>query len=225
MKNDKTTRKQGKIPENLNLKLFSQEKQRPRMILSWYWTYIGIFTRFFFHGKSILNGAFHNWRSGLVVKLWQVTGATDGFLAASVYCVNSEPGSEIFWRSERDSLSKSGVQIILWTHCECAYWLKTRYVNSDFCWTKRVQYHQKSVRWSFFMIQTEYGWYRLVSVGIGWGIRGSCLYTFKHMQKQGSSCMSGVKGTPKRHTKEKESEALAKTDGPYSFILRDILVA
>ena len=54
------------------------------------------------------------------------------------------------------------------------------------------------------MIQTEY------SVGIGWGICGSCLYTFKNMQKKGSSCMSGLKGTPKGTQKRKKGKPYLK---------------
>ena len=64
-----------------------------------------------------------------------------------------------------------------------------------------------------------------VSVGIGWGIGGSCLFSFKHMQKQVSSmhqqCERHAKGTQKR---KKESETLSETDSLFSreHGLRDI---
>ena len=60
-------------------------------------------------------------------------------------------------------------------------------------------------------IDTEY---RLVSVGIGWGICGSCLDTFKNMQTQGSIMQERCERHPERYTKEKESEAYLKLMAP-----------
>ena len=48
--------------------------------------------------------------------------------------------------------------------------------------------------------QNDTNW---VSVGIGWGIGGSCLCSFKNMQKV-QTCMSGVKAPQKAHKKERK---------------------
>ena len=53
------------------------------------------------------------------------------------------------------------------------------------------------------MIQTvSIGWYRWV-----------VLFSFKTIQKQGSSMHERCERHPKRHTKKKESETLSETDG------------
>ena len=52
-----------------------------------------------------------------------------------------------------------------------------------------------------------------VSVGIGWGIGGSCIFSFKNMQKQGSSMHERCEKHVIRHTKKKGSESLSETDG------------
>ena len=69
------------------------------------------------------------------------------------------------------------------------------------CWSWSIKFVQLHTGDGLTGDQNDTNW---VSVGIGWGIGGSCLFSFKNTQKQVSSmheqCERHAKGTPKRKT-------------------------